>query len=296
MRRHYCSIVLPFVRAGCLVWYVCSWAQAVRSIWCWSCVCACESWLGFVGRSRLPAKLTSATANADRNFSAKKVRVVLHLYFARTRATRHPPPTAMAPIKSIKGTSSKGGKSGGSRSGGPAKKSAKSGAAPEGISKKRQKTLALAKPGGAQKSKSKKPSGKPKRRVYKESELDLPKLNGIIPAGIAKPKGQKKGKTFVDDSASMMAIMSIVNAEKDKDVESKIMRARQLEEVREAKRKEMETRAEEKASKFEETKKGLKKKRKNRTSEPVKLDVVDDDVDDEPPRKSKGKKKRVSFG
>jgi 60S ribosomal subunit assembly/export protein LOC1 len=93
-----------------------------------------------------------------------------------------------------------------------------------------------------------------------------------------------------------MAIMSIVNAEKDKDVESKIMRARQLEEVREAKRKDMETRAEEKASKFEETKKGLKKKRKNRASEPAKLDIVDDLVDDEPPRKAKGKKKRVSFG
>ncbi|KAF2443537.1 hypothetical protein P171DRAFT_39768 [Karstenula rhodostoma CBS 690.94] len=199
----------------------------------------------------------------------------------------------MAPTKSVKGKPSKGGKSGGSKSGGPAKKPAKAGPAPEGISKKRQKSLALAKPGGVQKSKSKVTTGKRKKRVYKESELDLPKLNGIIPAGIAKPKGQKKGKTFVDDSASMMAIMSIVNAEKDKDVESKIMRARQLEEVREAKRKEMEARAEDKASKFEETKKGLKKKRKGKNSEPAKVD----DLDDEPPKKTaKGKKKRVSFG
>ncbi|KAL1602505.1 60S ribosomal subunit assembly/export protein [Paraconiothyrium brasiliense] len=201
----------------------------------------------------------------------------------------------MAPTKSIKGKStSKGGKPGGSKSGGPSKKSAKpKGSAPEGISKKKQKSLALAKPGGAQKSKSRIPSGKAKKRVYKESELDLPKLNGIIPAGIAKPKGQKKGKTFVDDPASMMAIMSMVNAEKDKDVESKIMRARQLEEVREAKRKEMEARAEEKASKFEETKKGLKKKRKSRHSDPARID----DVDDETPKKAaKGKKKRVSFG
>jgi len=198
----------------------------------------------------------------------------------------------MAPTKSVKGTSSKGGKSGGSKPGGS--KSAKlKGREPEGISKRKQKSLALAKPGGAQKSKSRIPSNKPKRRVYKESELDLPKLNGIIPAGIAKPKGQKKGKTFVDDPASMMAIMSMVNAEKDKDVESKIMRARQLEEVREAKRKETEDRAEEKASKFEETKKGLKKKRKSRDSDPARVD----DVDDEAPKKAaKGKKKRVSFG
>lgn len=200
----------------------------------------------------------------------------------------------MAPTKSVKGKSpSKGGKSGGSKSGGASKSAKPKGGAPEGISKRKQKSLALAKPGGAQKSKSRIPSNKPRKRVYKESELDLPKLNGIIPAGIAKPKGQKKGKTFVDDPASMMAIMSIVNAEKDKDVESKIMRARQLEEVREAKRKEMEARAEEKASKFEETKKGLKKKRKGRHSEPARVD----DIDDEAPKKvAKGKKKRVSFG
>ncbi|KAJ4289604.1 60S ribosomal subunit assembly/export protein [Kalmusia sp. IMI 367209] len=197
----------------------------------------------------------------------------------------------MAPTKSVKGKSSKGGKSGGS-----SKKSAKpkpTGSAPEGISKRKQKSLSLAKPGGAQKSKSMVHSNKRKKRVYTEKELDIPKLNGIIPAGIAKPKGQKKGKTFVDDPASMMAIMSVVNAEKDKDVESRIMRARQLEEVREAKRKEAEARAEEKASKFEETKKGLKKKRKSRHSDPARIE----DVEDEAPKKSaKGKKKRVSFG
>lgn len=156
----------------------------------------------------------------------------------------------MAPVKkSIKGTSTKGGPKGG----GPSKKSAKprsSGSAPEGISKKKQKSMALAKPGGEQKKKSTKHGDKRKRRVYTEKELDIPQLNGIVPAGIAKPKGQKKGKVFVDDPASMMAIMSMVNANKDKDVESRIMRARQLEEVREAKRKEAESRAEEKASAF----------------------------------------------
>lgn len=141
--------------------------------------------------------------------------------------------------------SSKGGK------GSSMKKSKPTGSAPEGISKRKQKSLALAKPGGAQKTKSNSSNPhKPKRRTYTEKELDIPALNSIIPAGIAKPKGQKKGKKFVDDPASMMAIMSVVNAEKDKNVESKIMRARQLEEIREAKRKEAEARSEEKKAKF----------------------------------------------
>lgn len=67
--------------------------------------------------------------------------------------------------------------------------------------------MSLAKPGGAQKSKSfstKNNLNKKKKRVYSENELDIPLLNSIIPAGIAKPKGQKKGKKFVDDPASMV--------------------------------------------------------------------------------------------
>lgn len=40
---------------------------------------------------------------------------------------------------------------------------------------------------------------KKKKRVYTEAELDLPKLNTITPVGVVKPKGKKKGKTFVDD-------------------------------------------------------------------------------------------------
>lgn len=159
----------------------------------------------------------------------------------------------MAPTKSVKGKPSKGKTSGpSSKKGGAGKGKAKpAGSAPEGISKRKAKSLSLAKPGGAQKSKSNSSApNKRKRRTYTEAELDIPKLNGIIPTGIAKPKGQKKGKKFVDDPTSMMAIMSVVNAEKEKNVESKIMRARQLEEVREAKRKEAEQRAEEKTAKF----------------------------------------------
>jgi 60S ribosomal subunit assembly/export protein LOC1 len=108
---------------------------------------------------------------------------------------------------STKGKSPKG-KSGPSKSSGankPKSKPKSTGSAPEGISKRKQKSMSLAKPGGAQKTKSLvSKDGKKKRRVYSEKELDIPALNGIIPAGIAKPKGVKKGKKFVDDPASMV--------------------------------------------------------------------------------------------
>ncbi|OAL55304.1 hypothetical protein IQ07DRAFT_638995 [Pyrenochaeta sp. DS3sAY3a] len=202
----------------------------------------------------------------------------------------------MAPTKpSAKGKSSKG-KSSSSKSS-KSSKPKPTGSAPEGISKRKQKSMSLAKPGGAQKSKSlsaKAAANKKKKRVYSEKELDIPALNGIIPAGIAKPKGVKKGKKFVDDPASMMAIMSVVNAEKEGRLESKIAKARQLEEIREAKRKEAEVRSDDKKAKFEERKQDLKKKRK-RHSEPAK----GEDVENEAPEKKSGKfkpRKRVSFG
>ncbi|KAF2826346.1 hypothetical protein CC86DRAFT_417421 [Ophiobolus disseminans] len=195
------------------------------------------------------------------------------------------------PTKSTKGKSTKLG----------AKSSAKSKSAaskPEGISKNRQKKLSLAKPGGAQKTKSRNSDGRKKKRVYSEKELDIPLLNGIIPAGIAKPKGVKKGKKFVDDPASMMAIMSVVNAEKEGRLESKIMRARQLEEIREAKRVEAEGRKSEKDKAFEERKEGLKKHRR-RKSEPGKNEDGDGEEKSKKGKDKDGKfkqRKRVSFG
>jgi 60S ribosomal subunit assembly/export protein LOC1 len=204
----------------------------------------------------------------------------------------------MAPTKPSGSKGGKGGKSGGGKSGGKSagratKKNTK-GSAPEGISKRKSKSLALAKPGGAQKTKSL-PSkdGKKKRRVYSEAELNIPKLNSIVPAGIAKPKGQKKGKVFVDDPESMVAIMSMVNAEKEGHIESKIMKARQWEEVREAKRKEQEKRSEEKKAKFEEKKEGLKKKKNRHSDGGARVE----EKDEKPAKKDKSaKKKRVSFG
>ncbi|KAI4609123.1 60S ribosomal subunit assembly/export protein [Alternaria novae-zelandiae] len=200
---------------------------------------------------------------------------------------------------STKGKTSSKGKSGPAKSGAnkPKAKSAKpTGSAPEGISKRKQKSMSLAKPGGQQKTKSVvSRDGRKKKRVYTEKELDIPALNGIIPAGIAKPKGVKKGKKFVDDPASMMAIMSVVNAEKEGHLESKIAKARQLEEIREAKRKEAEARKSDKDQAFEERKQDLKKKRK-RHSEPGAGGNKDEgDKIKEKDRKFK-QRKRVSFG
>lgn len=88
-------------------------------------------------------------------------------------------------------------------------------------------------------------ASKKKQRVYTDKELNLPTLNMITPAGVAQPtRGKKKGKVFIDDKESMMTILALVNAQKEGQIESKIMRERQLEEVREARRKEAEKRKE----------------------------------------------------
>ncbi|KAF4554143.1 putative 60S ribosomal subunit assembly/export protein loc1 [Elsinoe fawcettii] len=140
------------------------------------------------------------------------------------------------------------------------------------------------------KSVSHKPEKK-KKRVYTDKELDIPALNGIRPAGVVKQKGMKKGKTFVDDKEGMMAILSMVQAEKEGDLESKMMKARHLEEIREAKRQEAEKREEGKRQRLEEVKNEVrkgqkdKKRRKSEGDEKIALD--------EAPKKSK---KRVSFG
>ena len=85
-----------------------------------------------------------------------------------------------------------------------------------------------------------------KKKTYTAEELGLPQLNGIVPVGVTKPKGKKKGKVFVDDQERMMTILAMVNAEAEGKVESKIMKQRQLEEIREARRIEAEKRDSEK--------------------------------------------------
>ncbi|KAF4628072.1 hypothetical protein G7Y89_g10081 [Cudoniella acicularis] len=132
---------------------------------------------------------------------------------------------------------------------------------------------------GVSKSKSKKPPKsngtipgkgmnlKKKRRIYTEKELGIPVLNMITPVGVEKPKGKKKGKVFVDDRESMMTILAMVNADKEGQIESKMMKARQMEEIREARKAEAEKRQEMRKSKLDEAKDGLRKKRKRAAAE-----------------------------
>jgi 60S ribosomal subunit assembly/export protein LOC1 len=139
---------------------------------------------------------------------------------------------------------------------------------------------------------------KKKKRVYTDKELNLPTLNMITPAGVTKLKGKKKGKIFIDDKESMMTILALVNAEKEGQIESKMIKARQLEDIREARRKEAEVRHERKGEKFEELKKGMKrrgKKGKKEVKEPEQ--PLTGKAKDEAKRAEdqKKSKKRVAF-
>ena len=50
---------------------------------------------------------------------------------------------------------------------------------------------------------------KKKKRVYTEAELDLPKLNTITPVGVVKPRGEKKGKIFIDDQVCLHTLLDL---------------------------------------------------------------------------------------
>jgi 60S ribosomal subunit assembly/export protein LOC1 len=111
-----------------------------------------------------------------------------------------------------------------------------------------------------------KPGQKKEKRTYTEKELGIPKLNkSIDPEGV-KRKG-KKGKKFVDNTA-MMRIVRSVNEKFDSDYASKLEKARQLEEIREAKRLEMEKIDQEKEEALSKKKKEIKqRKKKGKNSE-----------------------------
>ncbi|KAI7782098.1 60s ribosomal subunit assembly export protein loc-1 [Diaporthe eres] len=142
---------------------------------------------------------------------------------------------------------------------------------------------------------------KRKKKVYSEKELDIPELNMVTPIGVEKPKGKKKGKVFVDDRESMNTILSMVQAEKDGQIESKMMKARHMEAIREARKQEAEKKAAERKERLDETKESLRKKRKR----PERGSAEDDDkaaarsmrnVELQGTKAAKPKnKKRVSF-
>ncbi|RMJ21538.1 hypothetical protein PHISP_07596 [Aspergillus sp. HF37] len=149
-----------------------------------------------------------------------------------------------------------------------------------------------------QKSKARTEPGqlkKTKKRQYTEDELDLPKLNMITPAGVVKPRGKKKGKTFVDDQDGMATILAMVNADKEGQIESKMMKARQLEEIRDAKRREAEARQTQKKSKLDEAKDSIRNKRKHKSDDSQPKPKAGSAPSDDSSSKSKGKRKSVAF-
>ncbi|KAI1813961.1 hypothetical protein GGS20DRAFT_442551 [Poronia punctata] len=139
---------------------------------------------------------------------------------------------------------------------------------------------------------------KKKKKVYTEKELGIPQLNMITPVGVTKPKGKKKGKVFVDDNESMSTILAIVQADKDGQIESKMIKARQMEEIREARRQEAEKKEQEKKARLEDTKDSLRKKRKRTkgdNKDEKEDEIISNAVQTGTNTKPKKKKKSVSF-
>jgi 60S ribosomal subunit assembly/export protein LOC1 len=64
-----------------------------------------------------------------------------------------------------------------------------------------------------------------------------------------------------------MTILAMVNADKEGQIESKMMKARQMEEIREARKAEAEKREQMRKDKLDETKDSMRKKRKRNGGE-----------------------------
>jgi 60S ribosomal subunit assembly/export protein LOC1 len=93
----------------------------------------------------------------------------------------------------------------------------------------------------------------------------------------------------------MTTILALVQAEKDGQIESKMMRARQMEEIREARRVEADKKEAERKAKLEDTKESLRRKRKRTKGGEGQEEENIKAVAATGTKAFKAKKKRVSF-
>jgi len=92
-----------------------------------------------------------------------------------------------------------------------------------------------------------------------------------------------------------MTILAIVNANKEGQIESKMMKSRHMEEIREARKSEAEKRTAERKGKFEATKDSMRKKRKRGADDAGERDVPGKDGLRRSKDGLRAGKKRVSF-
>lgn len=92
---------------------------------------------------------------------------------------------------------------------------------------------------------------------------------------------------------SMSTIMALVQAEKDGQIESKMIKQRKMEEIREARKVEAEKKEQERNSKLEDTKNSLRKSRKRKSTDDED-NIKEFSTAGTKAAKGKGKK-RVSF-
>jgi len=132
----------------------------------------------------------------------------------------------------------------------------------------------------------------PKQRAADLARLEkaLPVLNTVVPAeALGKKKGGhgKIGKVFVDDhdKDKMMRFVEQAAGKQEHGEESKLERARKLEAIREARRKEREKKEQVRKEKFDDAKDRVRRKRKPKGG----------DAQDSPEPEPKKSKKRVGF-